>query len=318
MGRDGIMMAVTASILCMQASVEKSLNSGKGNIIASLMGGALGTVAVYFGIPGYSALAFIICALAGVVFLIHFCHITHLSESIVLSCLVYMTIITGVIAPNGLDPVAFSLNRMVDSLIGIMVTVFINASIFRPPPEKGLPADIIYFIRPKSGARTTAWAGGTTSELYIYPEGSFYAERNFGFRISTATVEVDESVFTDLPGFKRHIMTLEGNLTLIHEGHHKIRLGPYEKDFFLGEWNTKSEGKCKDFNLITGKGYRGELEIIPPDTELYLSTDKFNGFYALEDNTEAEILISGKEPVKEILKKNDFLHYFCTFLKTKK
>ncbi|MCL2564616.1 MAG: HutD family protein [Defluviitaleaceae bacterium] len=307
MGRDGIMMAVTASILCMQASVEKSLDAGKGNIIASLMGGALGTAAVFFGIPGHSAMAFIICALVGVVFLIHFCHITRLSESIVLSCLVYMTIITGFMAPEGLDPVAFSLNRIVDSLIGIMVTVFVNASIFKPPAQKGLLAEVIYIIRPISGARTTSWAGGATSELYIYPEDSFYGERNFGFRISTATVEVEESTFTSLPGFKRYIMTLEGDLTLSHEGQHKVKLGPCEKDFFLGDWSTKSEGKCKDFNLIARKGYNGGLEIILPGTELNLSTECFNGFYALEGSTEVEILIGGKEPVKKILQKSDFL-----------
>ena len=307
MGRDGVMMAVTASILCMQASVEKSLASGKGNIIASLMGGTLGTVVVFFGVPGHGGAAFVLCALIGIVLLIHTCHITRLSESTVLSCLVYMTIITGAVQAGGIDPVSFSLNRIVDSIIGIMVTVFVNASIFKPPAEKGLPAEVHYFIRPKSGARTTPWSGGVTSELYIYPENSFYAERNFSFRISTATIEVQESTFTDLAGYRRHIMPLEGRLTLIHEGHHTVSLNPLEKDFFLGDWQTKSEGKCTDFNLITGDGYDGSLETIKGTAEFFLDTHSFNAFYCPDGGIEVEILTDEGDPVKKTLEKGDFL-----------
>ena len=308
MERDGIMMAVTAAILCMQSSVEKSIDSGKSNIIATLMGGTLGTIAVFFAIPGHSAIAFILCALIGIVILIHTCHISRLSGSIVLSCLVYMTIITGALEPDGIEPVSLSLNRIIDSLIGIMVTVFVNAAVLKPPPDLGIPAEVAYFIRPKSGARTTAWAGGTTSELYIYPENSFYAERNFSFRISTAAIEADESIFTILPGFKRHLMLLEGELVLTHEEHHKITLAPLEKDFFMGDWTTKSEGKCRDFNLMTADGYTGSLEIIPDDSpvEMQLNTKEFHAFYCPGNNAEAEIFI-GAESKKIMLQKDELL-----------
>jgi len=308
MDRDGIMMAVTASILCMQSSVEKSIDSGKSNIIATLMGGALGTVAVFFAIPGHSIVAFILCALIGIVVLIHTCYISRLGGSIVLSCLVYMTIITGAIEPDGVEPIALSLNRIVDSLIGIMVTVFVNAAIIKPPPDTGLPAEVSYFIRPKGGARTTAWAGGTTSELYIYPENSFYAERNFSFRISTASIEADESIFTKLPGIKRHLMLLEGDLILTHEEHHRITLSPLEKDFFMGDWTTRSEGKCIDFNLMTADGYAGTLEIISGDgiSEIQMSTKEFNAFYCPGNNVDIEISI-GRDIKKLTLQKDDFL-----------
>jgi len=307
MGRDGIMMAVTASILCMQTSVEKSIDSGKSNIIGTLMGGALGTMAVVLGIPGYSTLTFILCALIGIVLLIHTCYISRLSGSIVLSCLVYMTIITGAIEPGGIDPISLSLNRIVDSLIGIMVTVFVNAAIIKPPPDMGIPADISYFIRAKNSARTTSWSGGTTSELYIYPENSFYAERNFSFRISTATVEQDESDFTKLPGFKRHLMLLEGELSLEHENHYAIKLNLLEQDFFSGEWQTKSRGKCSDFNLMTADGYAGSLAITDENAELSLSTDEFSAFYCLNDKASAQIFIDNNEPITLELNKDDFL-----------
>jgi len=307
MDRDGIMMAVTASILCMQTSVEKSIDSGKSNIIATLIGGALGTIAVSFGIPGYSTITFIICALIGIVFLIHTCHITRLSGSIVLSCLVYMTIITGAIEPGGVEPISLSLNRIVDSLIGIMVTVFVNAAIIKPPPDMGIPADITYFMRAKNSARTTTWAGGTTSELYIYPENSFYAERNFSFRISTATIEQEESTFSIMTGFKRHLMLLDGELTLAHKDHHRIKLNPLEQDFFLGEWETKSEGICTDLNLMTAEGYMGKLNTVSDNTELRLNTAEFNAFYCPQGSASIELFIDSNEPIKLDLGEGDSL-----------
>jgi len=307
MDRDGIMMAVTASILCMQTSVEKSIDSGKSNIIATLIGGALGTIAVFFGIPGYSTIAFILCALIGIVLLIHTCHISRLSGSIVLSCLVYMTIITGAIEPDGVEPISLSLNRIVDSLIGIMVTVFVNAAIIKPPPDMGIPADITYFIRAKDSARTTTWAGGTTSELYIYPENSFYAERNFSFRISTATIEHQESTFSTMPSIKRHLMLLGGELTLTHKDHHRIKLSPLEQDFFLGDWETTSEGICTDFNLMTAEGYVGKLGTVVNDTDLHLNTSEFNTFYCPKGSAYAELFIDNNEPVKLELNEGDSL-----------
>lgn len=40
------------------------------------------------------------------------------------------------------------------------------------------------------------WSGGKTTQLFIYPENSEYAKRNFLFRISSATVDCERSEFT--------------------------------------------------------------------------------------------------------------------------
>ena len=42
---------------------------------------------------------------------------------------------------------------------------------------------------------TSTWAGGTTTQLYLYPENGSYANRDFLFRISSATVDLEESGF---------------------------------------------------------------------------------------------------------------------------
>ena len=44
------------------------------------------------------------------------------------------------------------------------------------------------------------WSGGTTTELFIWPEGADYAKREFSVRVSSARVGLEESDFTPLVG----------------------------------------------------------------------------------------------------------------------
>ncbi len=111
----------------------------------------------------------------------------------------------------------------------------------------------------KEEQQTSLWSGGTTTQLAIYPKKALYSDRNFLWRLSSAKVEIDETVFTSLPGIRRQIMVIEGALTLIHEGHHEVTLEPYEKDSFDGTWTTRSVGKVTDFNLMMADGCKGEL-----------------------------------------------------------
>jgi len=103
----------------------------------------------------------------------------------------------------------------------------------------------------KSGSfQVKKWAGETTKELFIFPPEARYPDLNFDFRISTATVEIDESEFSRLPGVSRKLMVLSGATTLIHENHHSRKLTRFETDSFEGDWKTTSVGKCTDFNLM--------------------------------------------------------------------
>ncbi|MFQ9597485.1 MAG: HutD family protein [Streptococcus sp.] len=44
------------------------------------------------------------------------------------------------------------------------------------------------------------------------PEGGSYPDRTFDFRLSTATVEVEKSNFTDLTGYHRILMPLNASI----------------------------------------------------------------------------------------------------------
>ena len=107
--------------------------------------------------------------------------------------------------------------------------------------------------------KTINWASGTSTEIFIHPADGSFVDRNFLFRISTATVEAEESTFTFFEGITRHLMILKGKLELIHEGRYTKHLSPYDQDTFSGEWNTRSKGKVTDFNLMLKESATGSL-----------------------------------------------------------
>ncbi len=127
--------------------------------------------------------------------------------------------------------------------------------------------------------KTSAWSGGTTTEVFIWPEGASYAAREFAFRISSARVDLPESDFTPLPGVTRYITPLSGGFTLTHKTGDPIVLGPLAAPYrFAGGIDTHCVGTATDFNLML-KGEEGEMTLVQGAAPI---KPGFNGFYALE------------------------------------
>lgn len=155
---------------------------------------------------------------------------------------------------------------------------------------------------------TTKWSGGDTTELYIYPEDGSYAERNFLFRLSTATVTSEKSVFTRLEGVSRKLMVLSGEVKLEHKERYSKVLKEFEQDSFMGEWETMSYGKVVDFNLMTNNPCIGKLEHIKvtvnSSAKLVVSSEKSNKVLkALYPINQSIRLLLGEEEI-EVDEKN--------------
>lgn len=153
---------------------------------------------------------------------------------------------------------------------------------------------------------TTEWSGGKTTQLFIYPEDSSYKNLNFKFRLSSATVELEESRFTKLEGIYRFITPLDKELKLTHDNKEYINLKPFEVYEFDGGINTSSYGTVRDFNLMLGNGAEGKLESIHIDKnyssmEVYSSEFKeiFYIIYAYRDRI--HIHIDGDKKIIEPL-----------------
>jgi len=104
--------------------------------------------------------------------------------------------------------------------------------------------------------KTTDWSGGKTTEMFIYPPTRSYADRNFDFRISSATVEVEEIDFTDLTGYHRLLTILDGQLELSVNNVPTFVLKKDVPFWFLGSDKVKSRGLVRDFNVIYTSKYK--------------------------------------------------------------
>jgi environmental stress-induced protein Ves len=109
---------------------------------------------------------------------------------------------------------------------------------------------------------SSVWSGGSTTQLMIYPAGSSLQQANFLFRISTATVEQEETVFSIFPDVRRIILPLKGSMTLHHEDGSSLHLKTFEIHAFDGGKTTKCQGKVTDFNLMMRGNTQGTVQII--------------------------------------------------------
>lgn len=152
-----------------------------------------------------------------------------------------------------------------------------------------------FMIRKEKEFKTSLWSGGSTTELYIYPEDAQYKEGNFQCRISSATVEVDQSEFTSLPGVKRYLSIFSGHLDMIHGEADKVSLEPYEVDCFDGGVSTVSYGKVVDFNLMLKNGADGKMEAVKLGMKDHVTFSPQNG-----ENLLAVYVKTGKIKIEDV------------------
>ena len=126
--------------------------------------------------------------------------------------------------------------------------------------------------------QTTQWAGGTTRQIYISPDDATLPERNFDLRISSATINLTESRFSDFSGFTRYIMPLEGEIEL-HFADRTVRLEHGKLYRFSGSeevTSTNTQGAV-DFNIIVANGIETDIRIINSSIVFALEDIEING-----------------------------------------
>ncbi|MBE6011734.1 HutD family protein [Anaeropeptidivorans aminofermentans] len=305
MGRDGAVLAATAAIICMQDSVEKSITAGKNRVKGTLLGGIFASAIIVSGLLEYSYVSYLACCFLGLTFLIYIANILNIKQSIVISCIVFIIILTD--ASKAASPLYYSINRTIDTIIGIIISVLLNTLLFRPSERTEAAYKMFsYKVIRKGDVAEAKWKGGSTYELFISPEESHYQDRDFDFRVSTAIVELSRSDFTRLSGFDRYIMLIDGEMQLSHEGQRTVALEKYGIDYFKGEWHTESYGKCRDLNLMLREGLTGGLEPVKSGFEGEYAGKDHLSFFILTDNVEIKIKSENKD-YTEVLNQYDYI-----------
>lgn len=119
------------------------------------------------------------------------------------------------------------------------------------------------------------WSGGATVQLCIWPPQSDYAGRSFLWRLSTASVECESSVFTHLPDYNRIIALLGGELTLDIAGKRE-KLEPCAPFAFDGAAPVTGYGRAVDFNLMLRKGLcEGEMRPLKAGAARFAAREGF-------------------------------------------
>lgn len=136
-----------------------------------------------------------------------------------------------------------------------------------------------------SDFQVSNWSGGKTKQLYLSPPTGHYGQRDFDYRLSTATVETAESQFSDLSGFHRILMSLDHTLHLHNASRQEETvLAPFTSYVFEGSDSITSQGTCTDFNLIYSDHYQGQMIAISNGQELSRD-EEIQFIYALGDLT---------------------------------
>lgn len=312
LGWNDVILATIAALICMQDSVKKSVKEGFHRVIGTTMGGLFGVIFMYLPFFKVSFWLWIGLIFMGLVTFIYCCNLFHIKDSIIIGCVVFLIIVLE--ADIHIPPIIYAINRILDTFVGIAFAVSVNYFLFRPKPDRLI--NEVKAIEPRfkivrSGKhKISNWSGGTTTELFIYPEDCLYGDRDFDWRISTATIQLMSSTFTKLPGYMRRLMMLKGRENLNHEDHHRVILEPFDQDYFDGGWVTKSYGRGTDFNLMLKKGYEGYVNTVSTQEGRVFNPELFTAFYVLADRVALNIVSENNVVTREILEKNDFIMFY--------
>lgn len=140
------------------------------------------------------------------------------------------------------------------------------------------------------------WSGGTTSEYFIYPKGSSVQAQNFDFRISTACIEIEASIFTKFPNHDRILLILEGETEIIHRDKYSKQLKEFDLEYFSGNYDTSSSsiGKVKDFNLICDAKYSANVEVLNVELNFPRTIQQNQWMFIFNYNGELEVQYSNE------------------------
>lgn len=117
---------------------------------------------------------------------------------------------------------------------------------------------------------TNQWAGGQTTQLWIYPEQASLQNRDFQIRISSALVQ-QEGAFSDFTGFNRALLILEGEGLEVSQ-HNEAETKAFNLTkasdtwYFSGSDTVSAKlisGDVVDFNLITAPEIKSEMSFKP-------------------------------------------------------
>lgn len=120
---DNPFFAATACIVSMQTTVKSSLTVGLNRLKGTFIGGLIGFLFVIIQPGDY------ILSCLGIIATIYICNLLKINKSIIIACVVYCSIYLSI---GNNNPIYYSINRIIDTSIGVLIGVAVNYYIYRP------------------------------------------------------------------------------------------------------------------------------------------------------------------------------------------
>lgn len=129
LNRDSPIFACIASIIVMQPTVEKSLKQGSSRIVGTIVGGIVGLIFTFVCtfLP-YRLLHFALIGI-GIVAVITFFNVIGSPKSTSIGLVTFLIIMINI---TNNTPIIYAINRIIDTAIGVVISVFINKYLTAP------------------------------------------------------------------------------------------------------------------------------------------------------------------------------------------
>ena len=125
--------ACIAGVISMQDTVDGSVKMGKSRVMGALIGSSFGLTMLFLDTAIGNHRYNLIFVTAGALLIICFCTVMHKRLTVSISLITFLIIMVG--ADFG-HPYLFALNRIVGSIIGVIVSLTINLNILRPKKHR--------------------------------------------------------------------------------------------------------------------------------------------------------------------------------------
>jgi uncharacterized membrane protein YgaE (UPF0421/DUF939 family) len=115
--------AAIATVISMQSSVSESFIVGRNRMLGTFIGAIFGLIGSLI-----SQNNAVLCGI-GIIVVIYLCNLLKWPKAVVISCVVFLVIMTNM---GGRNPWIFSASRLIETFLGIAIAVIINYSIVPP------------------------------------------------------------------------------------------------------------------------------------------------------------------------------------------
>lgn len=132
--RENSFFACIAAVICMQNTVVDSVEKGIARVIGTIIGGFVGALVLFIVNTFFNDNILIFIIPLGIMILIQICVTINMKQSVVICCVVYLSVMITKNHDNGY--LLYTINRVLDTSIGILIALLVNKYVEIPEKLK--------------------------------------------------------------------------------------------------------------------------------------------------------------------------------------